>query len=123
MKIAVASDDGKSIAAHLGRVRGFVICSIEDGKVKNREYRPNDFTGHARGLEGAGHEVDRHGPILAALSDCRAVISGGMGRRIQEDLARANIEVFVTEQTDVETAIEFYLDGKLVSRPDLGCNH
>jgi predicted Fe-Mo cluster-binding NifX family protein len=123
MKIAVASDDGKTIAGHFGRVRGFVICSIEEGKVKSSEYRPNTFTGHARGLEGADHGIDRHGPILEALSDCRAVISGGMGRRIQEDLARANIEVFVTEHGDVESAVESYLSGRLVNRPDLGCDH
>ena len=63
MKIAIVSDDGKTISAHFGRSRGFVIFEIEDSKVKNQEYRENTFTGHARGLEGKEHAFDRHAPI------------------------------------------------------------
>ncbi len=123
MKIAIASDDKRSIASHFGRTRGFVIYQIVDGKIKGREYRPNTFTGHARGLEGAGHSVDRHGPILNALSDCKVVISHGMGRRIYDDLKSANIEAFITSETDVEKAVELYLKDKLIDRPELGCEH
>lgn len=122
-KIAVVSDDGKTIALHFGRTRGFEIFEIEDGGISGREYRLNTFTGHARGLEGAGHGTDKHGPILAALADCKVVISHGMGRRIYDDLKQANIEVFITEETDVEKAIELYISGELIDRPELGCDH
>ena len=94
MKMAIASDDGRIIASHLGRAKGFVIHEIEDDQIKNREYRLNIFTGHARGVEGAEHEIDRHGPISAALRDCKAVVSHGMGRRTYDDLKLAGIEVF-----------------------------
>ncbi len=50
MKIAIASNDGKRISAHFGRSKGFVIFEIENGEIKNREYIPNTFTGHARGI-------------------------------------------------------------------------
>lgn len=123
MKIAIASDDERIISSHFGQTRGFVVFDVEGKEVKNREYRPNTFTGHARGLEGAGHEIDRHGPILSALSDCKAVISHGMGRRIYDDLKGAGIEAFVTDETEVERTIELYLKGELIDRPELGCNH
>ena len=123
MKIAVVSDDRKTIASHFGRTRGFEIFGIEDGKIGDREYRPNTFTGHARGFEGADHAVDRHGPILAALADCKVVISHGMGRRIYDDLKQADIEVFITDETDVEKAVELYIAGELIDRPELGCDH
>ena len=123
MKIAIASDDERTISSHFGQTRGFVVFEMEGKEVKNREYRPNTFTGHARGLEGAGHEIDRHSPILSALSDCKAVISHGMGRRIYDDLKGAGIEAFITDETEVQKALDLYLNGTLVDRPERGCSH
>lgn len=59
MKIAIASDDGKTIAGHLGRARGFIIYDVEGGSVKNRIFLDNTFTGHAAGLRAGGDS--RHG--------------------------------------------------------------
>jgi len=123
MKIAIASDDERTISSHFGQTRGFVVFDVEGKEVKSREYRPNTFTGHARGLEGAGHEIDRHGPILSALSDCKAVISHGMGRRIYDDLKGAGIEAFVTDEAEVQKVIGLYINGELIDRPERGCSH
>lgn len=122
MKIAIASDDEKTISSHFGRTRGFAVFNIEGGAVTSKEYRPNTFTGHARGLEG-NHHADHHGPILNALSDCKAVISNGMGRRIYDDLQSIGIEVFITDERDVESALKLYLSGKLIDKPEKSCHH
>jgi len=122
MKIAVASDDGANISSHFGRTKGLVVFEVEDGKIKGREYRPNTFTGHARGLEG-NHYHDHHGPILQALSDCEAVISHGMGIRMYEDLEKNGIKAFITKETQVEKAVELFLQGKLRSFPESACHH
>ncbi len=114
MKVAVASDDGKVISSHFGRSRGFVIFEIEDGEIKSREYILNTFTGHARGLHHTGHHhYDSHATIIENLRDCKAVISHGMGRRLYEDLTSAGIEVYVTDETDVDKAIELHIKGEL----------
>ncbi len=123
MKIAIASDDGKTIASHFGRTRGFVIVAAEDGKITSSEYRPNTFTSHVKGVEGESQADNRHGPILSALSDCQVVVARGMGRRIYDDLAAANIEVFVTNEVEAEKAAEQYLLGTLVDNPDQACDH
>jgi len=123
MKVAIASDDGKTISAHFGRTRGFIIYEIEDNTVKTRNYHINDFTGHVRGLSGADHSVDRHGPILSALGDCKAVISHGMGQRIYYDLKQAGIEAFIVNETDADKALELYLHNALEDNPDQGCEH
>ncbi|UCG28472.1 MAG: hypothetical protein JSV24_03680 [Bacteroidales bacterium] len=123
MKIAIASDDGKTIASHFGRARGFVLLDIINDKISSGEYLTNTFTGHARGLEGQDHHQDRHGPIMKALEECNVVISHGMGRRIYIELQEAGKEVFITTETDVKSAADLYLRGKLVDRPDLGCDH
>jgi len=122
-KIAVASDDGQSISSHFGKTKGFVIFEVEGQEIKGQEYRPNTFTGHARELENVGHDVDRHGPILSALNDCKVVISNGMGRRLYDDLCGAGKEVFITEETSVKKAIDLYLNNKLADNPDKTCEH
>lgn len=123
MRVAIASDDERTIANHFGRTRGFMIYEIEDGTIKNQHYRINDFTGHARGLEHSGHHIDRHGPILNALNDCQAVISRGMGRRIYEDLQNAGIETFIVDEIETNAAIRLYLENSLQDNPDKGCDH
>ena len=123
MKIGIVSDDEKTIASHFGRARGFLIFEVEAKEIKHREYWLNTFTGHARGLEDAGHGVDRHGPILSALKDCTAVISHGMGQRIYHDLRQAGIESIITDETDAGQALRLYVKGELKDRPELGCQH
>jgi predicted Fe-Mo cluster-binding NifX family protein len=123
MKIAVATDDQKTIASHFGRASGFMIYSTGNGEILSREFRPNLFTGHSLGLESQGNAHQSHGPILAALRDCTVVISHGMGRRIYNDLSQSGIEAFIIEENDCEQAARLYLDGKLVNHPELGCDH
>jgi len=123
MNIAIASDDGINIASHLGRTKGFVIFNVQEERITQQWYRYNTFTGHARGLSDQGHGIDRHGPILEALKDCKVVISHGMGRRIYNDLQQAGIEVFITDEKIAKSAAELYIKNELVNRPDLGCDH
>jgi len=123
MNIAIASDDGFTIASHFGKTRGFIIFNVRDEKITKKFYRKNTFTGHARGLSGQGHEIDRHSPILKALRDCNVVIARGMGRRIYSDLKQAGIEAFITHEDNAKCATELYLKNELVDRPELGCDH
>lgn len=123
MKIAIASDDGTTIAPHFGRTRGFIIYHIEGNEIKEREYLDNDFTGHTRGMEGMSHHMDRHGPILEALQGCQTVISMGMGRRIYEDLRINGIESYIVDEINADTALQLYLDNKLINNSDKSCEH
>ena len=133
MKIGIVSDDGKTIAGHLGRARGFVIYDVEGGVVKKRSYLDNTFTGHAGYRHGEGHSDDcqgehrgeqhGHGPVLRALAGCDAVISRGMGRRIYADLQAAGIQAYVVDETDADRALDHYLKNTLINRPDRSCDH
>jgi len=121
MKIAIASDDGKIVSSHFGRTRGFVIFEVEGNDIKSREYLPNTFTGHARGMHERGihHQYDTHSAIIEALKDVKVVISHGMGRRLYDDLKNAGIDVYVTDETDVDEVIKLFLDGRLTNIEDL----
>jgi predicted Fe-Mo cluster-binding NifX family protein len=125
MKIAVATEQGKTISDHFGRSPYFAIIEIENGKVINQSMRQNSFTGHFRGHhEGHQHREHYHGTgdshdhdsVAEGLSDCSVVISHGMGRRAWEDLRARGIEMIVTDETEVEEAVRMYLAGELQDR-------
>jgi predicted Fe-Mo cluster-binding NifX family protein len=126
MKIAVATEDGKTISAHFGRSPFFAVYEIEEGRTTKKEMRPNTFTGHFRGGpyhenggRGNGHgDQESHGTVAEALRDCKAVISQGMGRKAWEELRAQGIEMIVTDETEVEVALRMYLADELEDRTD-----
>ena len=127
MKIAVATEDGKQISAHFGRSPYFAIYEIEEGRTVDRSMRENTFTGHFRGKHGNNdHGEHHHGQgdphehhsVAEGLGDCAVVISHGMGRKAWEDLRARGIEMIVTDETDVDTAVGKYLVGELQDRTE-----
>lgn len=127
MKIAIPSDDKVSICGHFGRTKGFLIFDIENNKITNKAYVENNFTGHAQGQHSEhkhehGHQHS-HSGILDALNDSQVVISRGMGRRLYVDFQQANKEVFISNESDAEKAVELYLQGNLTDHPEKGCQH
>ncbi len=122
MKIAVASNDKITVSEHFGRTRGFVIFEVENGAIKSFEYRDNTFIDHSMGKEST-HSENPHERIINVLSDCKAVISRGMGRRLVGDLTAHALEAYITDEPDVNKAIELYLSGNLTNLIDSACDH
>jgi predicted Fe-Mo cluster-binding NifX family protein len=127
MRIAIASDDGTTIAGHTGRCRGFAIYEVLEGRATRREFRENEFTAHARGqcdrehadaTAGAHHS---HVQLLSALGDCCALITRGMGARLVGDLAAQGIEAYVCNEVSVDNAAREFASGGLPRLDDRGC--
>lgn len=124
MKIAVITDDGKTISQHFGRAPFYMVLSIEDGKIIKREKR--DKLGHNQfssvGLEEHHHEQhgldetshNKHTQMADAITDCKVIICGGMGMGAYESMRRLNIQPLVTDLTNIDEAAQAYIDGKLV---------
>lgn len=124
MKIAVVTDDGKTIAGHYGRATGYAVFTVEDGAVTAREAREkaghHTFAGHGGEphQQGATHGFgagaqDRHAAMTANIADCQVVITGGMGYGAFENLKSRGIEAVITDVTGVEDAVTRYLAGDL----------
>ncbi|MEN6409046.1 MAG: cupin domain-containing protein, partial [Anaerolineaceae bacterium] len=63
MKIAFITDDGKSISQHFGRASYYLVLTVEEGKIVNREMRSklghNQLGGeHHEESHGASHGMD-----------------------------------------------------------------
>ena len=112
MKIAIASDDKKTISHHFGRALGFVVFNIQNGKAVNREYKEN--VGKSSGECGSCD----HSAMIKNVKDCEIVISYGMGQRIYDDLISSNITPIVTEEKTVDEALNQFLKKQLKNRID-----
>jgi len=104
-----------------------VVYSVQAQAVQQREFRANRMTAHGQGECQGEHHADpgaghlSHGPILQALDDCKVVIAQGMGRRMVEDFPRSGIQVFLTDETEADRAVELWLAGRLQADPNRMC--
>ena len=128
MKIAVITDDGKTISQHFGRAPYYMVLSIEDGKIVHRELRakmghnqfsaigPEEHHQEQHGMDEASH--DKHIQMAGSIADCQALLCGGMGMGAYESMRRLNIQPIVTDLQDIEAAVQAYIDGKLVDHTE-----
>ena len=130
MKIAVITDDGKTISQHFGRAPYYMVLTIEDGKITNREQRDklghNHFSSqpHEEHNHGAGHGNDptthsKHASMAEAIVDCEALLCGGMGMGAYESMRQLDIKPVVTDLSDIDAAAQAYIDGKLIDHTEL----
>ena len=130
MKIAVLTDDGKTISRHFGRALYYQVFTIEDGKVTGKEMREkighrhfadqpheHDQPGMPHGMDDASHQ--KHVRMTQTIEDCEAMIGGGMGMGAFRSLESLGIKPVLTDMEDVEAAVQAYIDGTLVQRNDL----
>ncbi len=129
MKIAVITDDGKTISQHFGRAPYYKVLTVEEGKIVNSEMRdklghnqfsalgPEEHHPDQHGLDSASH--DKHTQMAGSISDCEVLICGGMGRGAYESMRLLNIKPVVTEIRDIEEAVQAFLDGKLVDHTEM----
>lgn len=130
MKIALITDDGRTISQHFGRARYYLVVTIEDGQIVQREMRDKightHFTsqGHTEHSSSELHGFDpasqsRHTNMAQAIADCEAIICGGMGAGAYESMRQLNIRPVVTELRIIDDAISAYIAGSLTDRTDL----
>ena len=130
MKIAVITDDGKTISKHFGRVPYFLIVTVENNKIIERELR--DKLGHAQ-FQKEGHEhqedstgrhgygpvaEDRHPRMARAITDCQVLICRGMGKGDYESMKARGIRSAVTDIASFDEAVITYLNDTIVDYTD-----
>ena len=126
MKVVAISDDGTTISQHFGRAQLYVVVTVEDGKIVNKETRdkgghhtfaaqesPNLAPGERHGYD-AGSQV-KHQSMAETISDCQVLLAGGMGWGAYESMQGYNIKPVVTDVKSIDEAVQLYIDGKLAN--------
>ncbi len=111
VRIAIASDDGKSLRrAHFGAAGGYEIYELSNGGPRHVERR-------GPVLDKEGHGPQEALAVLRHLGDCAVFVGGSMGRRSREVLLEHGIKPLVLEAATVEEALakatEAWTNGKL----------
>jgi len=120
VRIAIATDDGRTIGRHFGRARMYAVLTVQNGSVTSRELRdksaphwqtPDPVRGVPKGGEhGPGeHGTDqasgaKHAGMFETIGDCDCLIAGGMGRGAHDHATAAGIRPIVTSLEDIERA-------------------
>lgn len=104
MKIAVSSQTRKTITAHAGKCRKFWIYEVDANKIANKTLL--ELT-----QEQSFHESHGGGPH--PLDGIKVLICGGAGQGLIRRLDGMGIQGLVTTETDPDSAVADFLDGKL----------
>jgi predicted Fe-Mo cluster-binding NifX family protein len=129
MKIAAITDDGKIISQHFGRAPYYMVVTINDGEIVGHELR--NKLGHAQFADkphgpeepGQPHGMgaaaqDRHMRMSEAISDCEALLCGGMGQGAYLSMVQRGIKPVVTDIRDIDQAAMAYFEGRIVDQVD-----
>ncbi|MGQ9685154.1 MAG: NifB/NifX family molybdenum-iron cluster-binding protein [Thiobacillaceae bacterium] len=104
MKIAVTSQNRRTVTDHAGRCRRFWIYEISDTSVKGRTLLELP-------IEQTLHESAGDGPH--PLDEVQVLITGGMGPGMRERMHRRGIIAVTTTEKDPDQAVAAWLQGNL----------
>lgn len=105
MRIAVASQNFRTVTGHVGRTRRFLIFEAEPGTLPREVDRldmPKDMSMHE--FHGQGHHP---------LYDMSAIIAGSVGNGFARRMAERGITAVATSETDPAEAARAFVEGRL----------
>ena len=117
-KIAIATEDGVHVSAHFGRAPYFQVVTIDNGKIIASERREKaHHQGEHEHHEHGGNDTHASG-MVGVVSDCAAIIAGGMGSPAYASIQAAKLTPILTDLRDVDQAAQAYAAGTLTNRPE-----
>jgi len=136
MKIAIVTDDEKTISAHFGRATKYVVVTVEGNAVTDRQVL--DKAGHrefqhdhdhhdhnhghgqhdSRGHGFGKHAGERHQLMFTPIQDCQVLLARGMGRGARIGLEGLGIRPILTELREIDDAVQAVIDGSIQDHPE-----
>ncbi|MDO6562541.1 NifB/NifX family molybdenum-iron cluster-binding protein [Amphritea sp. 1_MG-2023] len=103
MKIAVTSQNRKTVTKHAGTCRKFWIYTIVDQQITEQQLLELP-------KEQSFHNSETAGPLVEMID---VLLTGGMGEGLPRRLARSGITALITDETDPTTAVNRYLESQV----------
>jgi predicted Fe-Mo cluster-binding NifX family protein len=127
IKIAAITDDGSTISQHFGRAAYYLVATVENGQIINRELRhkighahfvnqphAEEQPGQLHGMDAVSH--NKHVQMADAILDCEALLCRGMGMGAYESMKACGIRPVVTDIAAIDEAVLAYQQGNIVDR-------
>ncbi len=127
MKIAIVTDDGRTVSQHFGRSTLYSVITVEDGAVVAREIRQktaphsgsDDHGGRAAEDHTGAVALDKHTRMIGPIGDCSCVVAGGMGRGAYTHITATGLRPVVTTLSDIDEAALACATGNIVDHVEL----
>jgi predicted Fe-Mo cluster-binding NifX family protein len=131
MKVAIVTDDNRTISPHFGRAQYYLVYEIQDGRVLSKEVRPKSSHNHHEMMnlhshyeeekistelephQGAASEASLHDKMLSNVRDCEAIIARGMGVGMYGSIRQLGITPYVTSTELADDAVQAFIKGTL----------
>ena len=100
-KVAIPTEDGKTVSEHFGRARYFYITDGKSVKLVENPHRD-----HAGGM-GKGHRHHGHHEVVELFrrEGVTKVLALHMGEGMKRNLSDAGIEIEIVKETDIEKLV------------------
>ncbi len=112
MKIAIATPDGRTVGALLGRATRFLVVTVDGGAIVDREMRAAPAFRAPRNLPARPARV---AAALAPITDCRLVVAHHIGWRARDEMEQMGMTPIVTDRMSVDHAAAECAAGRIVS--------
>lgn len=110
MKIAITSQNQRTVSGHAGKTTRFVVFEVENKNLISRSLieleKDNVLHEHFHGNPAP----DYVHPVL----EMDVVITGSMGPGFPIKMNANGIEAVMTDEKDIDTVLEKFLDGTLI---------
>jgi predicted Fe-Mo cluster-binding NifX family protein len=110
MKVAFATEDGKTISAHFGKAPYYIVVEVTGGQAVSHDMRTKAYHDN-------GHHDHSHADMFTNIADCQVLIVGGMGTPAHRAALAHGLQVIATGQRDIAEAVQAYVSGTLQENP------
>jgi predicted Fe-Mo cluster-binding NifX family protein len=108
MRIAITSQNRKTVTEHAGQCRKFWVYTAENGQIIDRQLLE---------LTQAQSFHESSPRFSHPLDHVNVLITGSLGGELHNRLAQKGIQTIVTRESDPEQAVRAFLDGSLECLP------
>jgi predicted Fe-Mo cluster-binding NifX family protein len=115
MKVAVVTDNGKTVGERFGKASMFLVLHVENGRITRREPRRKLGRIPLGGKpEGAGSSFsDQFEAMAKAIADCEVLICGGAETGACKSLADLGVKHITTTIKDIDEVVTAYVEGRI----------
>lgn len=127
MKIAVVSDDERTVSQHFGQAGKYMVFSAEKGSLTGSQVLEKSsycVSGkgkhqHDEGGCGFGHQSSlKYQRALRMIGDFDFIVTRGMGRGTFVYLKQLGIQPIITDIANIEPAVQAVLDETIINHTD-----
>lgn len=119
MKVALATDDGRSMSQDLASAKFFLVITLAKSRPSERELRlKTRWVASPWGTAGRNLADPLSKEIADSLTDCQMVVVGRMSRKELENVVASGKKTILTDLVQVDDVIEALAKGLLDHHPE-----